>query len=364
MVGRIRDNFVGFIYRNILKPIFFLQDPERVHDRMIVIGRLLGSNPVSRGITGLFFGYKNSMLEQSILGVRFKNPIGLAAGFDKEAYLTKILPRVGFGFEEAGSITALPFSGNPRPWMWRLPEHMALRINYGLKNSGAERIHKRLAGEKFNFALGISIAKTNSKITSQIAPGIADYFTSYKIFQNVGDYFTINISCPNTSEDNPIFAQPENLDLLLAKLFSIEKIKPVFIKLSPDLPEQQLLGILAVCQKHPVDGFVCTNLTKVNLYGHEGKGGFSGKAVEELSNKTIARVYKYYGGKKIIIGCGGVFSAEDAYKKIKLGASLIQLITGMIYEGPQLVGEINRGLVELLQKDGFTNISQAVGSEQ
>ncbi len=358
-----RNQIIGFLYRNLLKPVFFLFDPERVHDRMILAGRILGSNPITRGLTVIMFGYKNDMLRQTIAGVTFKNPVGLAAGFDKESLLPGILPSVGFGFEEAGSITALPFDGNPRPWMWRLPEHRALRINYGLKNSGAENIHKRLKGRKFNFVLGISIAKTNSEKTSHVETGVEDYFKSFQIFQDVGDYITINISCPNTCELSPIFAEPKNLDILLAKIFSIPKRKPVFIKLSPDLAEEQLNGILALGNKYPVDGFICTNLTKVNKFNHEGKGGFSGKAVEELSNQMLAKVYKYYGGKKIVIGCGGIFSAEDAYKKIKLGASLVQLITGMIFQGPQLISEINQGLVELLKKDGYKNISEAVGKD-
>ena len=149
----------------------------------------------------------------------------------------------------------------------------------------------------------------------------------------------------------------------MQKIFSIPKTKPVFVKLSPDLPETQLNGILEVCGKYPVDGFVCTNLTKVNLLNHVGKGGFSGKAVGELSNKVIKKVYKYYSGEKIIIGVGGIFTAEDAYKKIKAGASLVELITGMIFEGPQTISEINRGLVHLLQKDGYKNISEAIGKE-
>jgi len=362
-MGKIRDNIFGWLYRNILKPVFFLIDPERTHNQMIAVGRILGSNPVTRGLTGVMFGYQNSKLAQNIAGLKFKNPIGLAAGFDKEALLPGILPSVGFGFEEAGSITALPFDGNERPWMWRLPEQRSLRINYGLKNSGAANIHNRLKNRKFNFVLGISLAKTNSEKTSHVPSGIEDYFESYKIFQDVGDYFTINISCPNTCEQSPIFAEPKNLDLLLAKLFSIPKTKPVFVKLSPDLAEDKLMGILQVGGKYPVDGFICTNLTKVNKFNHQGKGGFSGKAVEELSNSMIAKVYKFYGGKKIIIGCGGVFSAEDAYKKIKLGASLIQLITGMIYQGPQLIGEVNRGLVKLLERDGYKHISEAVGAD-
>lgn len=358
---KFRNQFIGFIYQHLLKQILFLFDPERVHDRMIVVGRILGSNPLTRGIAGLMFNFKNKKLEQTIAGIKFNNPVGLAAGFDKEAFLPKILPLLSFGFEESGSITALAFGGNERPWMWRLPEARALRINYGLKNSGAINIHKRLQGRKFDFVLGISIAKTNDEKTSHVETGIEDYFTTYKTFQDTGDYFTINISCPNTCEASPIFADPKNLDLLLAKLFSVPKSKPVFIKLSPDLTEEQLTGILALGNKYPVDGFICTNLTKVNKFNHSGKGGFSGKAVEELSNLMLARVYKYYGGKKIIIGCGGIFSAEDAYKKIKLGASLVQLITGMIFQGPQLISEINQGLVELLEKDGYNNIREAVG---
>jgi dihydroorotate dehydrogenase len=362
-IGQVRDNIVGAVYRKALKPLFFLQDPQDVHDRMIIMGRLLGSNFVTRGLTSLMFGYRHPMLEQDIAGLHFKNPIGLAAGFDKESLLPYILPGVGFGFEEAGSITALPYEGNPRPWMWRLPEHKALRINYGLMNSGAPNIQKRLAGRKFNFVLGISLAKTNSEITSHVDKGIEDYFASYQIFRDTGDYFTINISCPNTREASPIFAEPQNLDLLLQKLFSVPKVKPVFIKLSPDLAPEQLMGILKAGEKYPVDGFICTNLTKANKFNHQGKGGFSGKAVEALSNQTLSTVYKFYGGKKIVIGCGGVFSAEDAYKKIRLGASLIQLITGMVFQGPQLIGEINRGLVTLLKRDGFTSLTQAVGAD-
>jgi dihydroorotate dehydrogenase len=361
MLTEIRDSIMGWLYRNILKPVFFLIDPEKAHDRIILAGKILGSNPVTRGATGLMFGYQNPMLEQTLAGIKFKNPVGLAAGFDKEAHIAKLLPSVGFGFEEAGSITALPFAGNPRPWMWRVPEHNALRVNYGLKSSGAPNIHKYLSGKKFDFVLGISLAKTNSEKTSHVQSGIDDYFESYKIFQGIGDYFTINISCPNTSEQGPIFAQAANLNLLLAKLFSIPKTKPVFVKLSPDLEENQLTEILEIGNKHPLDGFICTNLTKTNVFNHEGQGGFSGKAVEELSNRMLVKVYKFYNGKYIIIGCGGVFSAEDAYKKIRLGASLIQLITGMIYQGPQLIGEINRGLVKLLKKDGYKNISEAVG---
>jgi dihydroorotate dehydrogenase len=357
-------NFISKLkYRYIWKPIFFRFDPENVHDKMTAFLQFMEASAITRALTYFCFGYSNKMLEQSILGIRFKNPVGLSAGFDKDAKLIRIMPSLGFGFTEVGSITAKPYEGNQKPRLYRLPEKKALRINYGLKNLGAEVLHQQLKGETWPIPVGISIAKTNAPATSDIQIGMEDYFFTYKIFQDTGTYFTINISCPNTCEEKPIFAEPENFALLLQKIFSIPKTKPVFIKLSPDLGELQLNGILEVCKKYPVDGFVCTNLTKVNLFGHAGKGGFSGKAVGELSDRVIRKVYKFYGGEKIIIGVGGIFTAEDAYKKIKAGASLLELITGMIFEGPQVVSDINLGLVKLLKKDGYTHISEAVGKE-
>lgn len=353
-------------YKWLIKPFFFEFDPENIHDLMSGFLKLLGKYALTRKMAYLYWGYSNPRLEQNILSIKFKNPVGLSAGFDKNATLTDIMPSLGFGFTEIGSITARAYGGNQKPRLYRLPKERSLRVNYGLKNLGAEVLHKNLQNKKFYCPIGINIAKTNAPETSNIEKGIADYFFTYKTFQDTGDYFAINISCPNTCEEHPIFAEPENLDLLLAKLFSIPKMKPVFIKLSPDLPDTQLNGILEVCGRHPVDGFVCTNLTKVNLWNHPGKGGFSGKAVEELSNDMIGKVYKHFSQeqflrKQIIIGVGGVFTALDAYKKIKAGASLIELITGMIFEGPQAVSDINLGLVKLLKKDGYKNISEAIG---
>jgi dihydroorotate dehydrogenase len=358
-----RNFFIQTIYKFILKPIFFKFDPESVHDHMTNMGILLGSHTLTRKFTSFLFNYKNSYLRQNILGIDFENPVGLSAGFDKNAVLTDILPSVGFGFMEVGSITARPHDGNPKPRLYRIPEAESLRVNYGLKNLGATVLHKNLQKKVFSFPVGINIAKTNNPETSNIEKGIEDYFFTYITFQGVGSYFTINISCPNTCEVAPVFAESQNLDLLLAKIFSIPKNKPVFVKLSPDLPEAQLDGILEVCDKYKVDGFVCTNLTKVNTTGHIGKGGFSGKLVSDLSDKLIGYVYKKTKGEKIIIGVGGVFKAEDAYKKIKSGASLVELITGMIFKGPQLINEINQGLVKLLKKDGYKNISDAIGVE-
>ncbi len=366
-----KSDIIRWKYKHILKPIFFAQDPEKVHDRMLAFGKMLGKFALMRKITGFLFNYKNSILEQTILGINFKNPIGLATGFDKNAELTKILPSVGFGFEEIGSITGEYCEGNPKPRLWRLPKSESLIVYYGLKNDGAEKISKRLQGQKFNFPIGVSIAKTNSENTVETEAGIADYLKVYKAFQDIGDYFTINISCPNAFGGQP-FTDSERLEFLLKEIYALPKTKPIFLKMPPDISTKQIDEIIILAEKYDVDGFICTNLTKDrDLMASKGKivdelptdkGGLSGKVVEEFSNEMIKYIYKKTGKKFIIMGVGGIFSAEDAYKKILSGASLLQIITGMIFEGPQLIGEINRGLAEFLQRDGFKNISEAVGA--
>ena len=310
------------------------------------------------------------MLEQEILGINFVNPIGLSAGFDKDGYLIDIIPNVNFGFEEVGSVTGEKCDGNPKPRLWRLKKSKALVVYYGLKSEGCEAVAKRLKEKlkikQFKIPIGISIAKTNSKLTTSTKVGIKDYVKAYKEFAEIGDYTTINLSCPNAYGGQP-FHEAKNLNLLLAEIKKIPSKKPIFLKIAPDLSEKQLNDIINLAEKYKLSGFICTNLTKnrKNLKLIDKNipeiGGISGKAVEDLSNKNISYIYKKTKGKFVIIGVGGVFSAEDAYKKIKLGASLIQLITGMIFEGPQTISEINQGLTKLLKREGYKNISEAVG---
>lgn len=363
---RVRNITIRFLYQTLVKRIFFQIDPEIIHDRIIGVGKFLGTNTVTRSFSAAAFFYSNNNLEQTILGVRFPNPTGLAAGFDKDAVLTDILPSVGFGHVEVGSITGEPCSGNPSPRLWRLKKSKGLVVYYGLKNEGCEKISKRLKKKKFTIPIGTSIAKTNNKKTVELNAGIEDYVKAYKEFTDIGSYFTINISCPNTFGGEP-FTDAGKLDKLLSETDKIKTKKPMFLKISPDLTRREIDKIIEVSNQHKVDGFVCANLTKnrknkkIIDKSIPEKGGISGKVVEDLSNELISYIYQKTKGKYIIIGCGGVFSAEDAYKKIKLGASLIQLITGMVFEGPQLISEINRGLVALLKNDGFNNISQAVG---
>jgi dihydroorotate dehydrogenase len=363
----IRDRVNHMAYTHVLKPIFFQMEPEVIHERMIRVGRLLGSISLARGLTSLAFCYFHPRLKQTIRGVTFSTPIGLAAGFDKDAHLVNILPSLGFGFAEVGSITGEPCAGNTGVRLWRLKKSQGLVVYYGLKNEGCEKIAARLKGRRFDIPIGISIAKTNCKDTVELEAGIKDYEKAYMAFKNIGNYYTINISCPNTYGGEP-FTDPDRLDKLLARIDVLPYTKPIFLKLSPDLSEGQVDAIVKVVKRHRVSGFICANLTKrrkdnrcIRDDNVPEKGGMSGKVVEDMSNNLIRAIYRKTEGKYTIIGCGGVFSAEDAYKKIRYGASLVQLITGMIFEGPQVVSQINQGLVRLLERDGFGHISEVVG---
>lgn len=364
----LRNGLAYSVYQVVLKPIFFRFDPENIHDRMLHVGKRLSRYAFTRALTRVGFGYSNPMLEQTLLGIDFKNPIGLAAGFDKNAELTEIMPSVGFGFEEVGSITGEACLGNEKPRLWRLKKSRGLLVNYGLKNDGSQAIAARLKNKHFTFPLGTSIAKTNSPATCELDVGIADYVKAFTEFTTIGAYYTINISCPNAFGGQP-FTDPARLDALLSSLDRIPTGKPIFIKFSPDITRDNIDQIIQVVEQHRVHGLICTNLTKkrdnpkITDENVPPLGGMSGKIVEDMANDMIKYLYAKVKNKYVIIGCGGVFSAEDAYRKIRLGASLVQLITGMIYQGPQVISEINRGLVQLLKRDGFTNISQAIGRD-
>lgn len=362
---------VGVIYRFLIKPILFLFDPEKIHDHAIFLGSWLSKHTFLKKIIARIFVQKHSSLEQTVAGIFFPNPIGLAAGFDKNADLVSLCPALGFGFEEIGSITAEASVGNPKPRLWRFPESHSLLVWYGLKNEGAEYLRNKLNNVKNTIPLGINIAKTNSPHTVSTENAIADYVVSFKIFEKIGDYITLNISCPNSFGGEP-FVNSEKLSLLLEKIYSeVNPQKPLFIKLPPDISSVDLNGILQVVNPYPVTGFIVGNLGKhpeklkiereelARIY--QEKGGFSGKAVFDISNLLLAQLYQKTKDRYVLIGCGGVFSAEDAYIKIRLGATLVQLITGMIFNGPQLIAQINAGLAELLKRDNFSSIKEAIG---
>lgn len=362
----MRASILGFLYKKVWKPILFRFDPEQVHDSMTRLGVALGRFAAGKVLIKMLFNYQNAMLRQTIRGIEFENPIGLSAGFDKNAELTDILPSVGFGFAEVGSITGEPCEGNPRPRLWRLPKSQSLGVYYGLKNDGCEEISARLSEKRFAIPVGASVAMTNCLANLELDRVIDDYAKAFRAMEPIARYITVNISCPNTLGGQP-FVDLGNLDRLFHRLDAIPTTKPVFIKLSPDMSRPELDALLDAAERHCIDGIVCANLTKrrdgpsVVDANVPKVGGLSGKPVKDVSDELLAHIYRRAGQRFILVGSGGVFSAEDAYRKIKNGASLVQLITGMIFEGPQLVGEINRGLVELLKRDGYGNIREAIG---
>lgn len=359
---------VRYVYRWVLKPVFFRIEPAKVHDGFSFLGRVFGGLGVVRFLTRLCFNYSDLGLESEVCGVRFKNPIGLSAGFDKDADFAGVIGDVGFGFSLVGTITDGAYGGNPPPHAYRLPKDKALVVYYGLKNLGVDAVlkkFKKVRNPKLPY--GISVGKTNCKSTAGVDAGAADYVECFKkvVKSGCGSFYTINISCPNTFGGEP-FTTEEDLRKLLKRLYEVKFDKPLFLKMPINLSWKEFEKLLLVAIGFGVDGVVIGNLNK-NRKGlkvpEEVKGGISGKPTWELSNKLIAKTYKKYGDSLRVIGVGGVFSAEDAYYKLKIGASLVQLVTGMIFEGPQLIGEINRGIVRLMKKDGFKNVSEVVGSE-
>lgn len=364
--SRLKQVIVHFLYVHFFKPIVFQIDPEKIHDSMISFGESLGKYAWVRRVAGFLFDFQHPMLVQRIRGIDFRNPVGLSGGFDKNGRLTDILPEVGFGFMEIGSITGDKCAGNPKPRMWRLKKSRSLLVHYGLNNAGARSLAKRLQGKKFRIPVGINIAKTNNRETVAKESGTADYLRAYREMRQIGDYVTINISCPNAYGGCP-FTDRENLEYLLTKIATVPKTKPIFIKLSPDLTHQEIDAIIILARRFRLDGFICSNLTKsrenpriLDMEFPE-YGGMSGKVVDDLSDQLIEYIFRQAGKEFVLIGVGGIFSAEDAYRKIRKGASLVQLITGMVFEGPQLIGAINHGLVGLLKRDGYGNIAEAVG---
>ena len=249
------------MYEKILKPIFFRFDPEHVHDFFVGIGQLLGSNPLTRWVVSASCDYEHPSLATRVAGIDFKNPIGLGAGFDKDARLTKIMPAVGFGFMEVGAITHFPYEGNKGLRLARLPDDRSLIVYYGLKNAGAAAIEKRLRRLRFAFPVGVNIAKTNRADIKGEA-SVEDYVATYRQLSYYFSYVTLNISCPN-AQDGCTFQDPALLDALLEALSKEPKLRPVFLKLSTHLSMDEVDAIIAVVERyHLVDGFVLGNFQR------------------------------------------------------------------------------------------------------
>ena len=372
-------NFTLWLLFRAARPFIFLMEPENAHYAFKRVGVFLGSNPITRGFSSLMWDYNHKSLNIEVDGIEYRNPVGLSAGFDKDGELTKIYPSMGFGLAELGSFTGEVCPGNPGRRLFRMVKSRAIVVWYGLNNQGSEKIASRLA--KVNFGrlrVGINAAKSNVTPEFELQESIRDYLKTMTLFKDVGDYFTINISCPNTQDGEP-FVDEHNLDALLSAVTQhIRPItdKPIYVKLAADISIAEIDIIVDGCVKHNMDGFVLTNLAKPSHNTEHlpeeyptvkgllpaGKGAMSGLPLQRISTDVIRHVYRRTRGTKTLIGVGGVFTAKDAYEKITSGASLLHMITTMIFDGPQNLSEINRGLVQLMKKDGFTSLEQAVGS--
>ncbi len=321
-----------------------------MHDRMVFLGEAFGKFPLARWLVSLAWGYHGKDISKIIDGVRYERPVLLSAGFDTDGRLSRILSSISFGGEEVGSVTARPCAGNAKPQITRLIRNKSLVVWKGLKNDGAHAISKRLAEKKTTkgFVVGISIAQTNDEKVSDAEAGLLDYYETFKTMNEagVGDYYTINISCPNTF-GGETFATPELLTRLLTRLATVPCAKPRYVKMPINLAWDDFNKLLQIIDKFGYSGVVIGNLNKKYSMldfpedaPKEWRGGLSGKPCFELSNELIRRTRAEYGARFTIIGVGGISSPKDAMAKFHAGADLVQLITGMIFEGPGLVGQI------------------------
>lgn len=360
----------AWCYRHCFKPIAFRLDPELVHDHFIDVGHWLGRIALARWFIAKLFRVEHPILRQQFHGVTFANPVGLSAGFDKDGLVSSIIPSVGFGFAEIGTVTAGAYAGNPKPRLLRLPKSHGIVVNYGLKGEGATTVAQRLQSVPASIPRIISIGRTNSVTTVECRAGILDYQQCLEVClaAKVGDVYELNISCPNTSGGEP-FTTPQLLTQLLGAIRQLHLKQPLWLKMPINLAWEQFQLLLEVAVQYNVAAVVIGNLNKdrtdqtiMDQIPPTMGGAISGKPTWQLSNDLIAKTYQHYSKQLMIVGVGGIFSAEDAYTKIKLGASLVELITGMIFQGPQLIGQINQGLVQLLKRDGYTSITQAIGA--
>jgi dihydroorotate dehydrogenase len=302
-------------------------------------------------------------LAVEIAGIRFRSPIGLAAGFDKSARAVPLLSALGFGHVEIGSVSADPSSGNPRPRLFRLPSERAIVVHYGVPNDGEERVAARLAAPRPDVPLGINVVSTNRGASTEAEPDaavIGDYVQSVRRLQRLGDYVCLNLSCPNTRDGQGFFADRARLRALLDALGELGIERPLLIKVAPFAGERDLESFLEAVDAAPfVSGF-SVNLPPGDRPGLPG--AVSGPPSAAAAEGTVAELYRRMDrGRYALIGSGGVFTAADAYRMIRLGASLVQLYTALVYEGPGVARRITAELGELVARDGMRSVADAVG---
>lgn len=357
-----------YVFPFLKKIDFKSLDPEITHTFYLHTLHIAQNQPQIYNLIKQKLDVVDNKLTVNAFGLQFKNPIGAAAGFDKNGIAVKALSAIGFGSIEAGTVTPLPQYGRMKHRLFRLEQDCALINRFGFANDGIVHLKHHLSSiKKRDYVVGVNIGP-NAKTVEEGDP-LKDYVKCIKQLHKLSDYFTINISSPNT-EGLRLLQSQKLLDKLLSTIFktakSLQIKKPFLIKIAPDLTEDGLLELLEVVLSYPVAGIVAVNTTldrpkDIMDKKRKESGGLSGKPLKNKSTKIIKTIYKKTGGKIPIVGVGGVFTAADAIEKIEAGASLVQLYTGFIFEGPVIVKDINLGLIKYMKKHRIGSIKEMVG---
>lgn len=356
-----------------LRKFLFQMDPEAAHTWTVRALKMMQATPLMKQTFRRNMNVNDSRLHTSCLGLTFPNPVGLAAGFDKHANVYPAIAALGFGFVEVGTLTPRPQSGNPQPRLFRLPAEQGIINRMGFNNHGiqsAKETFTRLG--KPHAPIGINLGKNKDTPNEQAAD---DYIKGLEALYHYGDYFVINISSPNTQglrDLQQVAALQGLLTDILGKRDELANQTgtrhPILLKIAPDLSSEQLADLIYTALEAGIDGIIATNttLSREGLQSpHRNEaGGLSGRPLTIRSTQLIGDIYRITQGKVPIIGVGGIFTGQDAYDKIRAGANLIQVYTGMIYRGPSIAKQINKELLTCLERDGFSSVNEAIGVEQ
>lgn len=357
-------------YRHMVRPLLFRCDPEWVHERALSLGERVGASAAGRNLLKGLFAYEDARLATEVGGLRFANPLGMAAGFDKNGRVIQALAALGFGFVEVGSVSAHAAEGNPRPRLFRLPLDEAVVVNYGVPNDGAEVVAARVAERPMNAPLGINLVETNTGRPIEPDAVVAEFVNAVKPFTRRADYIALNLNCPNTTGGVSPFDGGSHLRDLMREYAAIDDLPPIFLKFTAHADPARMERMLEAIDSFDfVKGFVF-NLPPGKDYPLKSPaslvdplpGTLCGKPVRAMIDETVRFWYgRIDRARHKVIGVGGISSAEDAYRQIRLGASLVQLYSALVFKGPGIVREVNAGLARLLARDGFGHVAEAVG---
>ncbi len=366
------------LWQSIARPLLFWLPAERAHYFSMGAFKFLLAPGFTRKIFRSRYEVADPVLESRVFGLDFKNPVGLAAGFDKDARWFPQLANLGFSHVEVGTITGQAQAGNPQPRLFRLPADKAIVNRMGFNNAGSDAAAKRLANTRKSRpsdVLGVNIGKTK---TVPVEDATRDYLYSFERLFLYADYFAVNVSSPNTPGLRTLQNKGPLIELLSAILDLNQTLaadhacdpKPVLLKIAPDVTDEQLVDIVSILQEIKLDGIIATNttLSRSDLKTPSatvesiGAGGLSGAPLTIRSRQVVGRLFRELNGRIPIIGVGGIMTGEDAWQMIRAGASLVQIYTGFIYGGPATVRSINRYLAQQLKENGFSSIDEAVGT--